>query len=178
MRFCKTIIGIIISVFILPTLYAAPDILPGLWENKIEMSSKSGKIEQAMAQAQQMLASMPPEQRKMMEDMMAKQGVNMDFANRIVQTCITQERINKFDLSETEEGCEQTFEEKNKNHYSLTLECPQKNMSGRGDFVINNNKSYASTIVLDVNMNGQADTMTLKQQGTWLATDCGNITPK
>eukprot|EP01034_Spumella_vulgaris_P000504 gene504-674_t len=57
-------------------LAAAQNIKPGLWE----ISSKMGgnpEMDQAMAQMQQQMAAMPPEQRKMMQDMMAKQGVNM-----------------------------------------------------------------------------------------------------
>ena len=178
MQLRKPILGFIASIIITPSLFAAPDILPGLWENKVDVSSKSGQFEQAMAQAQQMLANMPPEQRKMMEDMMAKQGVNMDFANRTVKTCITQARIDKFDIAETEEGCEQSFEEKSKNHYTLKMQCSKNKLSGQGEFVINNNKSYSGTIIMDMNTNGRQDTLTLKQQGTWLNADCGDITPK
>ena len=50
---------------------------PGLWEISNKMQSGSGEMEKAMAAAQKQMAAMPPEQRKMMQDMMAKQGVSL-----------------------------------------------------------------------------------------------------
>ena len=48
---------------------------PGLWEQSMVM--QNDKVNQAMAQMQQQMAAMPPEKRKQMEAMMAKQGVSM-----------------------------------------------------------------------------------------------------
>src|SRR4051794_26771635 len=56
---------------------AQQNMKPGLWEITTNMKSASGEMEKARAQMQQQMASMPPEQRKQMEDMMAKQGMKM-----------------------------------------------------------------------------------------------------
>ena len=56
-------------------LAQAQSIKPGLWEVKMQ-PQLSPERQAAMAQAQQQLAQMPAEQRKMMEEMMAKSGVN------------------------------------------------------------------------------------------------------
>ena len=56
---------------------SAQELKPGLWEVTSTMTSASGELEKANAQMQKELAGMPAEQRKMMEDMMAKQGVKM-----------------------------------------------------------------------------------------------------
>ena len=53
----------------------AQNLKPGLWEVTHKMQSSSGQMEQGMSQMEQQLAGMPPEQRKMVEEMMAKQGV-------------------------------------------------------------------------------------------------------
>ncbi|HJQ63709.1 MAG TPA: DUF3617 domain-containing protein, partial [Burkholderiales bacterium] len=39
---------------------------PGLWEHSFTMKSQSGQMEQSRKDMQQQMASMPPEQRKMM----------------------------------------------------------------------------------------------------------------
>ncbi|MCB2028402.1 MAG: DUF3617 family protein, partial [Rhodoferax sp.] len=58
------------------TLFAAlqvqaQNLQPGLWELTSTMHSGSGQMEKAMAEAQKQMAALPPEQRKMMQDMMA-----------------------------------------------------------------------------------------------------------
>ena len=48
---------------------------PGLWEINNKMTTQSGEMEKGMAEMQKQLASMPPEQRKMMEDMIGQSQV-------------------------------------------------------------------------------------------------------
>ena len=55
----------------------------GLWEVFGKLGG-SAEIDTAMAQMQQQMASMPPEQRKQMEAMMAKRGVNMSSTPGVV----------------------------------------------------------------------------------------------
>lgn len=172
----KQLIIIFLTVIISSNALAqSPDILPGLWENQIEMSSKSGQIEAALAAAKQALANMPPEMRKMTEDMMAQRGIKMDFGNASVQTCITKEDIDNFDFGGADDDCTQSFDKTSANTYALTVSCPDQNAEGKGEFVINSNKQYTGTSQMDLNMQGQADTITTKVTGTWLSADCGNI---
>jgi hypothetical protein len=68
----------------------AQTIKPGLWEinNKV---SGSAEMDQAMARMQQQLASMPPAQRKMMEDNLAKQGMSLPGSvggGMLVKSCV------------------------------------------------------------------------------------------
>lgn len=154
---------------------AGPDILPGLWETKVEMSSESGQFEQAMAQAQQMLESMPPEQQEMMKEMMAGRGMAFNLADRTFETCITQADIEQFDIAETEEGCTQSFEETEEDHFRITIQCDDNGTSGEGEYIVNSDKSYTGTMVMQVDMNGQQDTMTMEQEGRWLSSDCGAV---
>ena len=49
---------------------------PGLWEVTSKLGV-SAEMDKAMAQMQQQVVSMPPEQRKQMQAMLAKQGMNM-----------------------------------------------------------------------------------------------------
>ena len=55
----------------------------GLWEVS-STSGGSAEIDTAMAQMHQQMACMPPEQRKQMEAMMARQGVNMSSTPGVV----------------------------------------------------------------------------------------------
>ena len=75
---CQTIATGVIATLGLSA--CAQTMKPGLWEanNKIGGSPEN---EQAMARMQQQMAALPPEQRKAMEDMLAKQGVGMGSTN-------------------------------------------------------------------------------------------------
>ncbi len=67
---------------------AAQTLKPGLWEINNKMQSGSGEMEQAMASMEKQMAGMPPQQRKQMQDMLAKQGMgqaekmNMDTSGK------------------------------------------------------------------------------------------------
>jgi hypothetical protein len=78
------------------SLASAQSLKPGLWEstNKTSFGGDSAMAAQ-MAQAQQQMANMPPEQRKMMEDMMKSRGMSMNVAGggagMTVKYCLTKE---------------------------------------------------------------------------------------
>ena len=63
---------------------------PGLWETKTTI--KSPKMDEQMAKMQGEMAKMPPEQRQMVESMMAKQGVGMSGNTMTGRVCITKEQ--------------------------------------------------------------------------------------
>src|SRR4051812_45030560 len=57
-----------------PAQAQAQKIAPGLWEHTITMKMQGGEMEEGMKRMQEQLASMPPEKRKQIEEMMARQG--------------------------------------------------------------------------------------------------------
>jgi hypothetical protein len=66
-----------------------PKLEPGLWEMTMRVSGTG--MDAAMAQMQAQMASMPPEQRKMVEKMMAGKGVGVGAKPNTVRVCITPE---------------------------------------------------------------------------------------
>src|SRR5258706_9311672 len=80
---------------------SAQNLKPGLWEITNKMQTGSGQMEQQMAQMQQQMANMPPEQRKMMEEMMAQRGMKMGGGaggGMTVKVCMTKEMVEKNEL--------------------------------------------------------------------------------
>ena len=77
----------------------------GLWEVSSNLGG-SAEIDTATAQMQQQMASMPPEQRKQMEAMMARQGVNMSSTPAVVSSkmCLTKEMIERSQMPEQTQG--------------------------------------------------------------------------
>ena len=77
----------------------------GLWEVSGNLGG-SAEIDTATAQMQQQMASMPPEQRKQMEAVMARQGVNMSNTPSVVSSkmCLTKEMIERSQMPEQTQG--------------------------------------------------------------------------
>jgi len=74
---------------------SAQTMKPGLWEISHKTQFGSGEMNKEMAAMQEQMAKMPPEQRKMMEDMMAKRGLAMGAGGpgggMSIKMCMTKE---------------------------------------------------------------------------------------
>src|SRR5437762_13091487 len=72
----------------------AQSLKPGLWEVANQIQAGAGPGAQEMARAQKGMANMSPEQRKAMQEMMAKHGVTLGAAGpggMTVKVCMTRE---------------------------------------------------------------------------------------
>ena len=79
-----------------------------------------------MAQMQQQMASMPPEQRQQMEAMMARQGVNMSSTPGVVSSkmCLTKEMIECSQMpAQTQGACTSTISNKTSTGMTLKFKC-------------------------------------------------------
>jgi hypothetical protein len=88
-------LGIAITMYSSMVSAEKLNMTPGLWEHTYTVKTQSGELEQAMAHMQQQLAGLPPEQRKMVEQMMAAQGVGFGEKANTIKMCITQGEIDR-----------------------------------------------------------------------------------
>lgn len=161
----------------------AKKMLPGLWELNFQMKTQSGKFEQAMNMMQQQLASMPPEQRKMMEQMMAQQGMGIgDGINGIgknaMKVCVTKEQIEKNQLPQADKNCTQEVIEETDNKLKVKFHCSGSSITeGEGEVTFLNPKAYVGKAVINTTMQGKPEKMTMEQSGKWQSEDCGDLRP-
>jgi len=159
-------------------LAQAQNIKPGLWEIKMN-PQLSPERQAAMAQAQQQLAQMPAEQRKRMEEMMAKAGVNANLATGAVtlKVCITAEQAALNQLPVSSQGnCKHQVERKGAqilNRFS----CSDPDISGEGTTTLSSAEAYNSSMSSTARVGGKSETMSVQSQGRWLGADCGGIAP-
>lgn len=153
---------------------------PGLWEVNSKMGGNP-EMEAAMAQMQQQLAAMPPEQRKMMQDMMAKQGVSMApgaGGAMVVKVCITPEMAAKQQMpTQTEGECTTTVTSRSASAMKLNFVCKNPPSSGEGTYTFSGDTAYTMKMVMKSMQDGKPHNMTIDGQGKWLSQDCGNIKP-
>jgi hypothetical protein len=174
--------------YVLPALAAvifagsasAQQLKPGLWEVTNNMKSGSGQMEKAQAQMQQQMASMSPEQRKMMEKTLAEHGVKMGAGGpggMTARTCMTKEMVERNELPAQKGDCKTTKQERSGNTVRMAFTCTNPPSSGEGQFTIQSPETYTMKMAVKTSIDGKPETMNMDASGKWLSADCGSIKP-
>ena len=153
---------------------------PGLWEMSNKTQSSSGQTEKAMAEMQTHMATMPPEQKKMMQEMMAKQGLSMSpgaGGAMLVKMCMTKEMVERNELPSQQGDCKTTTTPRVGNTMKMSFVCAQPPSSGEGTVTFISPEAYAMKMTTKSTVQGKPETMTMEGSGKWLSADCGNIKP-
>ena len=172
--------SVLTLLFLASPLALAQNLKPGLWEINNKMQSGSGQIEKAMAEAQKQLATMPPEQRKMMQDMMAKQGMSMvpgAGGGMAVKICMTKEMIERNELPSQQGDCKTTNTPRMGNSMKMSFVCTQPPSSGDGTVTFVSPEAYTMTMAIKSTVQGKPETLSMDGGGKWLSADCGTIKP-
>lgn len=159
---------------------ADADVLkPGLWEVTSKFGSADGQVEAAMAGAREHLANMSPEQRQAMQQMLERNGLQLDLgAGGTLRTrmCMTREMIARRELPVQEGNCTQKVSDESRTHLKVAVNCTKPRASGEGDVFIDSDTRYRARL----NFRGeqtQNRTVTSDAVATWVAADCGNVKP-
>ena len=150
----------------------------GLWEHTLQVQSASGEIERAQAQLQQQLATMPPEQRKQLEGLMASRGVQLNPQGTTLKVCIGKEQAARPAQPPLSGDCRQTDLQRSGNtlRYKFACSTPQQ-VVGESQIAWSGDKSYAGTSQVTSQVDGKPQRMTMTMTGRWLGTDCGAVQP-
>jgi hypothetical protein len=152
---------------------------PGLWEISSKMSSPTNpQLAKQMEEAQKQMAAMPPAQRKMMEDMMAKQGMSVSPAAggaTAVKVCITPEMASRPPV-EQRQGCTYKFAQSGSTH-NFSFQCTNPPSDGEGQIVFANADSYSGKMRINSMQGGKKETMDMQTTGKFLGSSCGAIKP-
>ena len=157
----------------------AQTLKPGLWESHNTMTSSSGQLENVMAEAQKQLAGMPPDQRRLMEGMMTKQGVGMGAGagTTTVKICLTPEMVKRNDIATQQGDCKQTTAPRSGNTMKFSFVCTQPPSSGEGLVTFVSPVAYTLKMALNTTAMGKPEKMKLDASARFLASECGNIKP-
>jgi len=174
----KSTAAILLCLVTLPA--AAQTLKPGLWELNNRIAAGSPETMQAMAAAQQQMANMPPEQRKMMEQMMARHGVNMNLADGggvKLTYCLTKDMAEKQDIPSGQPGQCSTTRTPVAGGMNVSFNCMKPPSSGNGQVIFQGNAGYSMRMNVNSNANGKPQNMVVEGSGRWLSADCGAVKP-
>ncbi|MCE2915059.1 MAG: DUF3617 domain-containing protein [Rubrivivax sp.] len=150
---------------------------PGLWENTFTIKTADGKAEAAMKEMQAQMAQLPPEQRKMMADMMARQGVGLGDKGNSVRICMTQADVERSAPPAAEGDCSQKAT-RSGNIWQISFRCSgPPPSSGEGRLSLVTPTTYQGDFKIRTVEDGRPQDVQMTQKGQWLKADCGAIRP-
>ena len=164
----------------------AQTLKPGLWEITQKMKFGSSEMTSEMATMQAEMAKMSPEQRKQMQDMMSKQGVNIDLGAAgsaggpgaiTVKTCLTPEMVARNELPAAQGNCTSTNSPRVGNTMKMAYTCTKPPSSGEGQVTFVGMDAYTMKMTVKTMVKGKAESMGLDGAGKWLGASCGDIKP-
>lgn len=152
----------------------AQQILPGLWE------FSSGDIQvdgQQMPGMDAMLAQMenlPADQHRMMEEMLAAQGVKL--GGKGVQICLSKAQVESDELPfQDDPACTQEITERGDKLWKFRFECPDARGQGETRFI--SDKEFVSTVESEYRQGTETGTSRIESHARWIADDCGALKP-
>ena len=161
-------------------LAQAQNLKPGLWEMSTQMQGGAAGSADAMSKMQSEMAKLPPEQRKMMEDMMAKQGMQMGAAaggGMAIKLCLTQEMVERNEMAKQQGDCTHTSSPRSAKTMKFTFVCTKPPSSGEGEVTFSSPEAYSSRVSVTSTARGKPEKTDIQSSGRWLGADCGNVKP-
>jgi hypothetical protein len=158
----------------------AQSMKPGLWSLSNTMTSSDPQMAQAMSAVQQHMASMSPEQRQQMQNMMQQHGVQLDVgAGGALQTklCMTREMAERKEFPVQQGDCKQSYTQQSATRGHVAFTCTTPKVSGEGDVIADSDTSYRARMKIRSEEQGRNQNVDMDVTGKWLSADCGNIRP-
>ena len=87
------------------------------------MSSESGVFEEAMNEVRKQLDALPAAQRRMVEDMMASQGMSLDMQGASLEICLTESDLQQGAVAATRWLHTQEVTEQSGDVFQVTFAC-------------------------------------------------------
>jgi hypothetical protein len=158
----------------------AQKLAPGLWEHAMTVQAAGGESGQAMAGMQAQLAAMPPDKRKMMEDMMAQRGISLGGAGKptTVQVCLTPEQAARDEFPQ-DGRCKREALQRSGNSVKFRFTCDGSPPThGEGEYTFAGEHAYRGHMTVDRGADAKVSHMDMQLSGKWLGSDCGSVKPR
>lgn len=162
----------------LPGFVQAQSVKPGLWEYSSQVGSADPAVAQQMKEAQAQLAQLPPEQRKMMEQMLGQSGVGLGSKANSVRVCLTPEQAKSGDVPVSDEAC--TYKTVQRSASGMTMEFACKGEDkAQGTVAVRfkGDTSYDMKARILAQVDGKPTRMEVDTQARWVGASCGAVKP-
>lgn len=170
--------GPVIASFLalLAPLAQAQMLQPGLWEMTTSDMQVEGKPLPDMQVMLSQLKNLAPEQRAMMEQVLANQGITL--GGNGIRSCLTPEQVktNDIPLQDERSGCTQQITERNGNIWKFRFSCPKAQGAGIAEFL--SDREFLTTVNGSFNASGKQQQGSMKTRAVWVSSECGAVKPR
>ena len=157
---------------------AGPDASQQALIQKAQDAKKKLAAAQAATGAERQ--KMMQEHMKMMQDMMAKQGMSMGSGaggGMSARVCITKDMAARNEAPAQRGDCKQEHMQRSGNTTKFKFTCANPPSSGEGEVTVHNAESYTMKMKMSRDVKGKPEQMTMDAQGKFLGNDCGSVKP-
>jgi hypothetical protein len=175
--------GLVVAVAILCTTGAAHaqmHVTPGLWEQQISMKTDNAQANAAMAQMKEKLASMPPEQRKALEQMMASHGMGAGSTTNSIRVCITKEQAQTDLYADRDGHCPRKVVAHSSTMAKFSFVCGAGTthmITGEGTVTATSATTFTAVSDADSIEEGKPSHMHSDISARFISPDCGDVKP-
>lgn len=157
------------------SLHAEQQIRPGLWEISSSGMQIDGQPLPAMQQMLEQLSKLPPDQRQMMEQMLARQGVAL--GDQGVRVCLNEEQVRARRLPiEQEAGCTQEITESTDAYWKFRYQCPTSKGEGVARFI--SDREFTTEVKSAIQSEQGVQNAEVKTHARWVAADCAGLSTR
>jgi hypothetical protein len=165
-----------LALALISTVSHAQMLQPGLWELTTSNMQVEGKAMPDMGVMMGQLKLLAPEQRAMMEQMLAKQGITL--GDQGIRSCLTPAQVKADDipLQDPQSGCTQKITERNGKIWKFQFTCPKAQGSGQAQFL--SDREFLTSVSGTFNATGVQQKGSMNTRAVWLGQDCGSVKPR
>lgn len=149
---------------------------PGLWQIDSKITSANTETDQAMAALFKQMGNLPPEQRKMLEQLAAQQGMAMPKigADGAIATssCITPEMAARKLVPTGQQGTCTSNNAAISGGLKLSFTCTNPPSSGEGKLLFSGDTAFNMAVNVTTSARGAPEQMTVTSAGKWLDATC------
>lgn len=177
-RLLRPVLVLLASAGALASAHSQQGMSPGLWE--VTTNIKNAAMGDAMARMQQQMAAMTPEQRAMMQQMMASRGMSVNPAGNAItaKNCVAKDQAARGGVPQTDSHCTNTETSRSGSTVKYAFTCTGEHpMTGTGEFTMSSPTAYTMHSVSDSMVDGKPQHVEMDIAGKWLGADCGSVQP-
>lgn len=177
---------LILSLMFASPSFAALSIKPGLWTIETKMK-KDGKEYDPQAKMKEAMAKMSPEQKKQMEQMMAKMSAKMGhpsnpnaasafgMSEKGMQVCFSGKTLQneEFLNQHKQHDCTNNFTTKSSTRVVMEFKC-KNGSNGTAEWNVKDSTHYQGAVKMT---NSKGDKSEINYLGTFTSADCGKVKP-
>jgi len=153
---------------------------PGLWGFNSKTQNASGELDKARADMQKRVASMPPDQRKMAEGIIAQRGMGMGAGGpgtMGMRACITKEMAERDEVPSQKGDCKTTTSPRAGTSVKMAFTCANPPSTGEGELTFISPEAFTMKMQVSNAASGVPEKTNMEQSGRWLSADCGAVKP-